>query len=87
MTAQSAVGVADGAFQVFLDDVEITDFDWLNGSDPAQNAIEWYGSGSPTRLFGGAQLFSYWGGSNDVKTVNDYVDISEFYITGKSATN
>ena len=88
VNAQSAVGVSDGSFQVFLDDVEVTGFVWLGGGeDPGQNAIEFYGSGDPTRLFSGMQFPLYWGGQASVKTVNDHVDISELYITGKVAAS
>ena len=88
LNAQSAVGVPDGSFQVFVDDVEVTDFVWLGGGGNApQDAVEWYRSGAPTRLFSGAQLFQYWGGSGDTKTTNDHIDIGEFYITGIPAIN
>ena len=88
INAQSVVGVSDGSFQVFVDNMEVTDFTWLGGGGPApQNAVNWYESGAPTRLFSGAQLFQYWGGVGDTKTANDHIDISEFYITGISAIN
>lgn len=81
--AQSALGVADGSFLMLLDGVEVTGFTWLGASpNPSQNAIEWYGPSSPTRLFSGLQFPLYWGGSGSTKTVNDYIDISEFYMTG-----
>ena len=83
VNAQSAVGVPDGSFQVFLDDVDITaDFTWLSPGSPTPTTMQWYGSGAPTRLFSGVQLFLYWGGSVGTKTVSDHVDLSEFYITG-----
>ena len=87
MDAQSAVGVSDGAFRVLLDGVEAS----LSGLPPvtgvAQNKINWYESGAPTRLFSGLQFFLYWGGSNNTKAANDYVDLSEFYITGRAANH
>ena len=87
VNSQSALGVADGSFKVFFDGVELTDFLWTNQNipDPGQNTIEWYGSGWNTRLFSGVQFPLYWGGAHGTKTVNDYLDISEFYITGKTA--
>ncbi len=87
VNSQSALGVADGSFRVFLDGVEITDFRWTNPNipDPGQNAIEWYGANHTTRLFSGVQLPLYWGGSSGVKTVNDHIDVSEVYVTGRKA--
>ena len=88
VNAQSALGQSDGSFQVFLDNVEVADFSWLGGTpDPGQNSIEWYGSSHSTRLFSGVQMLLYWGGGSGTKTVNDHIDFSEFYITGKTATS
>ena len=88
VNSQSALGAADGSFRVFLDDVEVTDFSWVSGpSDPAPNAVEWYRPSNGTRLFSGIQMFLYWGGSTGVKAVNDFVDLSELYITGAPAIN
>ena len=70
---------------MFLDDVEVTVFSWnpISGTaDPRQSNIEWYGSAAPTRLFSGMEGFLHWGGQGGTKTVNDYMDVGEFYVTG-----
>ncbi len=79
VTAQSAVGVADGSFEVIYDDVALTDF---AGPWSSQSAVEWFNSSNSTRLFSGMQLYVFWGGQGPPKTVNDHIDIGEFYITG-----
>ena len=84
IVAQSALGVADGSFQLWHNGVEVTDFQLLSGAT-AQNAVEWFDSGHTSRLFSGLHLPLYWGGQGPPKTVNDHLDISEFYITGKGA--
>ena len=85
--AQSALGMADGSFQVFLDDVEVTTFFEVSSTNNAPSSIAWYAPGNDTRLFSGVQQFLYWGGSGDTKTVDDYIELSEFYITGVQASN
>jgi len=87
VTAQSAVGVADGSFQMWLNDVEVASWPCCSGQPNPANTVEWYNSSSTTRLFSGLQYFVYWGGQGPPKTVNDHVDCAEFYITGKVATS
>lgn len=89
MIAQSALGVADGAFWIKYNGTEITDF--RKGGqdvDPSSQGIAWYRAGTPTRLFSGLQLPMYWGGGpGPIKAVNDHIDVGEFYITGVKAIN
>ena len=82
VVAQSALGQADGSFQVWWDDVEVTDWTFLINA-PAANAVKWFKDNYGSRLWAGLQLPLYWGGSVSTKTVNDHLDIAEFYITGK----
>ena len=86
VSGQSAVGASDGSFRIFLDGQEISVPGIGKLKGVGQTGINWYASGAPTRLFSGLQMFLYWGGINNTKTANDYVDLGEFYITGKSAS-
>lgn len=86
MVAQSVQGVADGTFHMWLNNVEITDFNLLSGAT-AQGVISWFAASHSSRLWRGLQLPLHWGGGGGPKTVNDNIDVSEMYLTGKEATS
>jgi hypothetical protein len=87
--AQSSVGASDGRVRIWLDGVEITDWRWLGttsgGSDLSDPIWNFIGEGTHP-YFRGIQLGTYWGGSGDTKTVNDYMRWGSFYISGKPAS-
>ncbi len=88
MVAQSEVGVSDGSFECHFDGTNITStMTFSGGSPPDQDNINWFNSGASSRLWSGQQFFLYWGGSTNIKTVNDHIDLGEFYLTGKSAVS
>lgn len=91
----SAYNVADGAARILINGNEITSYmiglqngfnnSAYNGQSGLTNRI-WLGDSvyfSSDLNFNNAQTFLYWGGSGSTKAVNDYVDLSELYISGK----
>jgi hypothetical protein len=64
-------GQADGFLQVWHDGQRVIN----------QSGLEFFSDTPPN--FEGYQAFLYWGGSGGTKTVNDYIRISEFFISGK----
>lgn len=97
LVAQSAPGVADGRADLWVNGNLITEWrrpasstwrtlegDWVNGVTQREN-IMWVPPCAPGHLLTGLEAFGYWGGASPpVKTVTDYWDISEIYISGKA---
>lgn len=88
--AQSNTSTEDGSFKVTWNGDEVTDFVWkpfndLPIPDPGQDSIKWFSDASGDRLYSGLAFPLFWGGSGDTKTVNDFIDVSEFYLTGLAA--
>lgn len=80
---------ANGSLRMWIDGVEIQSFNLLG--DPTQNDVqlqnrEWIATKGleDKRLGGGIQAFLFWGGQNDTKRVNDWIRLSEFYVSGKN---
>lgn len=79
---------ANGSMRMWVDGVGVQSFNVLG--DRSRNAVqpvnqEWRATRdlADKRLGGGLQAFMFWGGQNDTKSVNDWVRLSELYISGK----
>lgn len=71
VVAESAAGAGNGSYRL-----------WANGTQIlSSNTVRWITSG--TVGFNGFQFFGYWGGAGDTKTANDWIRISEFYISAR----
>lgn len=80
---------ANGSLRMWIDGVEIQSFNLLG--DPTQNEVqltnrEWIATRGleDKRLGRGLQAFMFWGGQHDTKQVNDWIRLSEFYVSGKN---
>lgn len=78
---------ANGSLRMWIDGEEVQSFNLLG--DPTQNNVqlmnhEWAATRGldDKRLGRGIQAFIYWGGQGDTKAVNDWVRLSEFYVSG-----
>lgn len=78
---------ANGSLTMWIDGVEIRSFN-LRG-DPTKNNIalvnhEWHAQRNLVdKGLTGILAFMFWGGQGDTKRVNDWIRLSEFYISGK----
>lgn len=78
---------ANGSLRMWIDGVEIKSFNLLG--DPTQNNVslvnrEWHGQRNlADKGLTGIQAFMYWGGQGDTKRVDDWVRLSELYISGR----
>lgn len=84
MQAQSEIGVADGLFRAWLDGDEIK-FRANHLTGTGQTGIMWFNPASGARYFSGIEGLLFWGGRGDEKTVNDWIQMGELYITGRAA--
>lgn len=80
---------ANGSLRMWIDGVEIQSFNLLG--DPTQNEVqlmnrEWIATQGleDKRLGRGIQAFMFWGGQIETKQVNDWIRLSEFYVSGKN---
>lgn len=80
---------ANGSLRMWIDGAEIQSFN-LAG-DPTQDDVqlinrEWIATSGleDKRLGRGLQGFMYWGGEGDTKQVNDWIRLSEFYVSGRN---
>lgn len=73
IVAQSGPGASDGSLTMWQDGQRIGSW----------SGLQFYNSGASSVEFDGYQTYLYWGGSGDTKTANDWVQISEFYVSGK----
>lgn len=78
---------ANGFIRMWIDGAEVESFNLVG--DPAQNRVqllnrEWRSTqGLADKRLDGLQAFMYWGGQGDTKRVNDWIRLSELYISGK----
>lgn len=80
---------ANGSLRMWIDGVEIETFNLLG--HPSQNDVrltnrEWIATRGfeDKRLGRGLQALMFWGGQNDTKQVNDWIRLSEFYVSGRN---
>lgn len=78
---------ANGSLRMWVDGVEVKSFNVLG--DRSRNAVklmnqEWRATrGLADKRLDRLQAFMFWGGQGDVKRVNDWVRLSELYISGE----
>lgn len=78
---------ANGFLRMWVDGVEVGSFNLVGNR--AQNHVrlvnrEWLATkGLADKRLDALQAFMYWGGQGDVKRVNDWIRLSELYISGK----
>lgn len=84
MKANSDNSAADGFLKIWWDGVLIAQwrsFNTLEDEDLGDGNRLWTNNFADPGFFG--YKWYYWGGSGDTKTVNDYIDWGEFYVSGK----
>lgn len=87
-------GVANGGFRVWIDDIEYTRFSVFGaGQHPEFKDFEPNGNVQFTTSTGDTSITNvstameiplFWGGQQDTKEANDFVRLSEVYISGRS---
>lgn len=75
-------GNADGYLQVAVNGTEITSWNILGGASnvDVRSGVEWVNW--PSHRLSGLQVFHFWSGGT--KSVNDFVRMSELYISGRN---
>lgn len=78
---------ANGFLRMWVNGVQVNTFNLVGNS--AQNNVrlenrQWLAtSGLADKRLDKLQAFMYWGGQDDLKRVNDWVRLSELYVSGK----
>lgn len=78
-------GQSDGSVRMWIDGAEVPSFNHLGRPDRDSvqlKNLRWLDY-DDTRLTG-VEAFMFWGGQRDTKRVNDWIRLSELYISGKN---
>lgn len=73
IVTQSVPGASDGSVTMWQDGERVGNW----------TGLQFYKAGASSVEFDGYQAYLFWGGSGDTKTANDWLQISEFYISGR----
>lgn len=85
----SAPGNADGGIRVAIDGSEILTWNHQGQGGPFDitDGVEWIdnsgGATWPALELTGGEFFLFWGGQGDTKTANDFIRLSELYVSGR----